>query len=436
MTETAHNVDFFDRRTNDCPFPAYRQLRNDSPVWQDPTTGMFVLTRFDDIRAVEMDTKRFRNTISTQTVGEIGLSVDGGDSKQRFESQQKNDALAKAYENDGWEPGPALNARDEPEHSQVRRSLFEASFRPTNQAHFDRIVGETVDDLIDGFIDDGRCEWVSQFAAPMTLTAIMKHVGLPATDLPLVKDMTLAWIARAGLMATPDIEQRAAKLELDFQKYAQSHFERVRREPDDTLLSTIVNTPVPEWNRVLTDEELHGFITTDMMVGGGETTTGALAGGARLLAENPQMFDKLASDPDAYLDTFIEEVVRLEAPVQGMFRQAAEDVELHGVTIPAGSVVNLRFGSANRDERHYEYPDELDFDRKNPRRHLAFGTGLHVCLGNTLARREMYHTFKAMVERFESIRLMDSSAALTYRPNYVVRCLDELHIEFTPRARR
>ncbi len=106
MTETAHNVDFFDRRTNDCPFPAYRQLRDDSPVWQDPTTGMFVLTRYDDIRAVEMDTKRFRNTISTQTVGEIGLSADGVDSKQRFESQQKNDTLQRPTRTTDGSQGP------------------------------------------------------------------------------------------------------------------------------------------------------------------------------------------------------------------------------------------------------------------------------------------------------------------------------------------
>jgi cytochrome P450 len=265
----------------------------------------------------------------------------------------------------------------------------------------------------------------------MTLAVILTYLGLPLEDLPLAKDMTVTWIARAGLMA-PEVEPRAAQLEVQFQKYLQTHFERVRREPDGSLLSTIVNTDVPEWGRVLTDEELHGFVTTDMLVGGAETTTGGLAAGARMLAERPELFESLAADPSR-IDTFVEEVVRLESPVAGMFRQAAIDVEFHGVTVPAGSVLQLRYASANRDERQYTDPERLDLQRPTARRHVAFGTGNHVCLGATLARREMWHTFAAVTSRFDSLRLAAPEEPLRYRPNYVVRCLDRLDLEFTLR---
>jgi cytochrome P450 len=438
MTDTlsggVEEIDFFDPATNDCPYHAYKHMRAREPVWKDPKTGMYVLTKYEDIRTVLLDNERFKNTISTQTVGEIGLADDVNSSQEHFESQQVNAELAELYEKEGWDPGPALNARDEPEHLQVRRALFEPAFRRAGLEQFDPLVRERVHATLDACIVDGRCDFVNDFAAPMTLSVVMKYLGLPLDDLELVKQMTVTWIGRAGLMSTPENDKRAAHLEVEFQQYMQRHFERLREQPDDTFLSRIVNTEIPEWGRKLTDEELHGFITTDMMVGGGETTTGSIAAGALMLAEDQELFDRLAGDPERYLETFAEEVVRLESPVQGMFRQTAVETEFQGVKIPSGAVLQLRYASGNRDEDRYPGSEEMDVERPNPRTHLGFGTGKHVCLGATLARREMYHTFDALLERFSALRLAPDAAPLHYRPNYIVRCLDRLDLEFTPRA--
>jgi cytochrome P450 len=428
-------IDFFDPKTNDCPYHAYRQMREREPVWKDPKTGMYVLTRYEDIRTVLLDNERFKNTISTQTVGEIGLSDDASSSQENFESQEVNAELAELYEKEGWDPGPALNARDEPEHLQVRKALFEPAFRVGAVDRFDDLVSETVDMMLDKAVVEGRCEFVNQFSAPMTLAVVMRYLGIPLDDLDTMKEMTFTWIARAGLMSTPENDKRAAHLEVEFQQYMQRLFESLREQPDDTLLSTIVNTEIPEWGRKLTDEELHGFITTDMMVGGGETTTSALAAGALMMAEDDELFAKLQAEPDSYLDTFVEEVIRLESPVQGMFRQTAIDTEFDGYKVPKGAVLQLRYASGNRDERRFEESEELDLERPRPRSHLAFGTGKHVCLGQTVARREMYHTFAALVDRYSAVRVVPGSGPLRYRPNYIVRCLDELQLEFTPRVR-
>ncbi len=143
----------------------------------------------------------------------------------------------------------------------------------------------------------------------------------------------------------------------------------------------------PYSHRPLNDNELHAEMMADTFVGGSETTTNAIAYGVKLLIENPDVWAQLKADPDKHLRTFIEEVLRLESPVEGLFRWASRDFELHGVTIPKGSMLNVRYAAANRDGEQFECPEKLDLSRDKPGRHLAFGSGIHHCLGAPLARR-------------------------------------------------
>ena len=203
--------------------------------------------------------------------------------------------------------------------------------------------------------------------------------------------------------------------------------ERVARGSD------LVNNEVPGWGRTLSDNELHAEMMQDTFVGGSETTTNAMSAGIMLLDKNPDIWEQLKSDPDKYLNTFVEEVVRLESPVQGLTRLAKNDVEINGVTIPEGAVVDIRYGAGNRDQRQFECPHEIKLDRKNAATHLGFSTGTHYCLGATLARRELYWGFKAFIDRIESFRVVPEKNNLRHLPNYSLRILKELHIEFTPK---
>jgi len=119
--------------------------------------------------------------------------------------------------------------------------------------------------------------------------------------------------------------------------------------------------------------------------------------------------------------------------VQGLARQNVVDVELHGVKIPAGSVLNVRYAAANRDERQFACPEQIDLERKRMRSHLAFGVGTHMCLGAPLARRELYYGFKAVLERLDHLRFAEAEPRIEYNPNYFLRGLRELHIGFQPR---
>ena len=150
---------------------------------------------------------------------------------------------------------------------------------------------------------------------------------------------------RLGMMQTEEEEKWSVEMEIEAQQYFQPIFERLRREPDDTLVSDLVNRVIPEWGRPLNDNELHAEMMADTFVGGSETSTNAIGYGVKLLIENPGAWRRLKSDPDKYLRTFIEEVLRLESPVQGLFRTAAIDIELHGITIPGGAMINIRYAA-------------------------------------------------------------------------------------------
>ena len=430
---SAPDVSFFDPQVNKCPYPAHQVLRDEAPVWQDPTTGMYVITRYEDVKAILKDPDVYTNRVGS-AAGMTEKAVRPTDPAElaKFEAaEEEARVIAEAYETRGWQPVATLDAMDAPVHMQLRR-MFSHAFRPARIAELDPYVESLAHRLIDGFIDQGRVDWVEGFAVPLPLYTIGKQMGVPEEDMPRIKKWTDAWVQRLGLMQTPEERLWSVNQEIEAQQYFQPIFERLREQPEDTLLSDLVNKPIPEWGRTLNDNELHSEMMADFFVGGSETTTSALASGMVMLVERPDVWDRLVSDPEAHLPAFVEEVVRLEGPVQTLLRETSQDVVLHGVEIPAGSVVSLRFGAANRDEREYECPAELDLDRPRPKGHLGYGLGAHVCMGAPLARRELYFGFRTVLERFERIWLSEDNS-FDYQPSYFLRGLKALHVEFTPR---
>jgi cytochrome P450 len=233
-------------------------------------------------------------------------------------------------------------------------------------------------------------------------------------------------------MQTEEEMRWSVEMEIEAQHYFHKRFEELRESPDDTLLSILVNREIAEWGRPLNENELQAEMMADLFVGGSETTTNALAAAVVLLIEHPEIWEALKQDPDKHIPTFIEEVLRLESPVQGLLREAAADVELHGVTIPAGAVLNLRYAAGNRDGRQFDCPAEIDLERDKPHRHLAFGLGTHHCLGAPLARREMYYGFKALVDRVDEMWFLDGANTFEFHQNFFLRALKEVRIGFRP----
>lgn len=375
VPSSVDDINLLDAGLQNCPYAAYNLLRSEAPVWRDPLTGFFVISRFDDVRSVLLDPERF----SSQTYDPSGSE------------SARAQRMLEIYQDRGSVPAPTL---------------------------------------VDAFIDKGYCDWMQALAVPLPLTVIGQQVGVPETDIWKIKAWTDAWVQRASMMQSEEQEHWSVEMEIEAQHYFQPVFERLRTRPDDTLLSDMVNRVIPEWGRPLNDNELHAEMMADTFVGGSETSTNAIAYGMKLLVENPHIWSQLKADPDKYMKTFVEEVVRLEGPVQGLMRITTCDVEMQGVTMPKGSIVNIRFAAANRDGDEFACPADIDLERAKPGRHLGFGSGIHHCLGAPLARRELFWAFTVLVERIEDMWFADGKNDFAQAPSFALRALRELHIEF------
>jgi cytochrome P450 len=406
---------FTDPAVLECPFPVYDKLLAENPVYRDPVSGIYVVSRFADVRQVVMNPKTF---LSGAIVEHVRDNVH----------TTRAARMRQIYVERGWLPGPSLSQQDEPRHGETR-AIFERAFRAGKIKELDPVVCETAYELVRSFADDGACDIVDRFAVPLPLMVIGVQMGVDLADIWKIKRWTDAWIRRLGLLQTEEEEIASIESEIEAQHYFKTIFDRLRSKPDETVLSDLVNTARSDGSR-LTDNELFGHIMADTFVGGSETTTNALSAGIMLLARNPEQASLLRSDPDRYLRPFAEEVLRLESPVQQLFRIAAVDAEVGGVAIPAGALVSVCYAAANRDPRQFDCPREMNINRASPGAHLTFGSGIHHCLGAPLARRELYWGFKALIDELDNIQLDESKNDYLHIPSMMLRALNVLHITF------
>ena len=426
MTDlTQEEVDLTDVEIQQCPYDAYKKLRDNAPVYQDPKTGFFIVTRYEDVRHVLKDTENFKSSY-----GAAGQKAEGN-----INTEHVNKGT-QLFKEKGWVPAPTLAGRDDPNHKEMR-SIFDQAFRPGKIKELEPNVESLSYELIDAFLDDGYCDWVEQFSIPLPLKIIGIQMGIEnEEDLWKIKKSTDAFFHRIGMMLSQEEELETIEREIEGQHYFQPIFEKLRKCPNDTLLSELVNTEIEQWGRTLNDNELHAEMMADTFVGGSETTTNALSAGIKLLIEKKDVWGMLKENSEKYLKVFVEEVLRLESPVQSLMRNTHEDVDLNGIKIPAGSIVNVRYAAANRDENYFENPEEINLERKKAGAHMAFGSGVHHCLGAPLARRELYWGFKAALDSFDDMWFAEGKNNFEYHPHYLLRSLKELHIEFAPNPKR
>ena len=211
-------IDFFDADLNDCPYPAYRTMRDEAPVWFDERLGMFHITRYDDVLMVLKDTERFSN-----------------ERKKRGTDDRTKKILA-LYKEKGWVPAPTLAGRDDPNHKQMR-GLFNHAFRPRRIRELEPQLESIAHELIDDFIGDGRCDWVRQFAVPLPLLMIGMQMGADPSDIWRIKAWTDAWVQRLGMMQTEEEALWSTEMEIEAQHYFQPIFDRLRENPEDSLIS-------------------------------------------------------------------------------------------------------------------------------------------------------------------------------------------------------
>lgn len=412
---SSRGLSLADPEVIECPFAAYDQMRSGGPVYIDPVTGFHVVTRYEDVRRVLMDTTNF---VSAGMIEKVRDSLDPARAAR----------MRRIFLEKGWLPSPTLGHLDNPRHRQVR-ALFDSAFRPSKIMEMDETVRNMAYRIIEGLPDEGACEIVARYAVPLPLTVIGLQMGANEHDIWKIKSWTDAWIRRFGMMQREEDEIACVEAEIEAQHYFKPILDRLRAYPDKTVLSDLVNTAMGD-GKTLTDNEILAHLMADTFVGGSETTTNALSAGVMLLARNPQQAANLRANPEKYLKPFYEEVLRLESPVQVLFRIAARDTQIGDSLIPGGALVGIAYAAANRDPRRFDCPAEMNLDRAHPGAHLAFGSGIHHCLGAPLARRELHWGFLALIERLDDIRLDESKNNFLHMPNLMLRALKELHITY------
>ncbi len=419
---TPANVQLFATETLIDPYEAYTTLRDQEPVHFVPEFGVHVITRYDLLRQATMDTK----TYSSKFDGFLQESQRIAFASATPEVQAQLVSVAEAM----LDVPPTMLTLDEPEHTQYR-SLVNQLFTAAQIRKAEPAVQSVIDEAIDQFGSTGQIDFVESFATAVPLEIIADRLGVPKEDRRFFEDAATAAAGALRLTPLPGEEMvRRAQLALDLQKLCVRLVEERRAEPQDDMITILANSELGDDKRPLTHGECISVLN-QFLVAGHETTASAFSWGMLLLCKNPKLQDELRDNP-ALTKTFVEETLRMEAPVQGLPRVVTTDTELGGVELKAGSMVMLRYGAANRDGRQFEGPDNVDLHRKRAGAQLAFGSGVHFCIGAPLARQELNLGFPALLKHGKNFRLNPNKPAPEAEASFVLRNLPHLHIEFDP----
>ena len=413
VTDVDH-IDLMDPEVQEDWFPYYRMLREQAPVWQVPATGEFFLSRYEDVIYVLRHPELFPHT---STSSEFRLL--------------QTEAANRYYEEHGWRRKQTLGI-DPPLHREYR-VLVDPWFNGPGAERARPVIERLATALMDEWIDDGEVEIVSQFAMPLPVMVITTVLGFPLDDIGDLKRWSEAWVLPFSRGLSPEQEMYVAEQGVAFQRYIHGHLEEKRRDPGDDVLSHLATArfnDLEHGERPLTDGEIVNLID-HLFIGGNETTTFAITSALWLLTSDPDLERRLRESPDL-IPTFVDEVLRLESPTQGLWRGVAQDVEIGGVTIPKGATVHIRYGAANRDPEMFSEPDELDLSRRNAGRHLAFGAGEHRCPGEGLSKLEQRIAAELFLRRMSNLRFTPQKNDFTHLRGFWLRALKSLHISFDP----
>ncbi|MFB3103349.1 MAG: cytochrome P450, partial [Pseudomonadales bacterium] len=252
-------------------------------------------------------------------------------------------------------------------------------------------------------------------------------LGLPRGLEEKIRAWSDAAVEPLGMMISDERLVDCAKLVKEFQDFIVGELETRKNTPRDDLLTHLVQARDESGSGLTTPEMLS--LTQQFLVAGNETTTNGIAAAVQLLIDYPAQLSILQHDPSRVM-TFVNEVLRLESPAQGLFRVVMEDTELAGVRMPAGSRIMLRFAAANRDASKYDEPDKLDVTRRNSATPVGFGSGIHHCIGANLAREEMVQTFEILISRITNLSFAEGRNDFTHHPSLILRGLKHLYINF------
>ena len=391
------------------PQRVYEQLRADGAVHYLPQHGWYLVTRAVAAREVLRDAERFSSRVHKHT--EPPQEVAGEVARIRSE---------------GWPYTPALGTNDPPDHTRLR-SLVQRGFTARSLSWMEPLVRQTAEELAAALPDGEEIDFLAAFAEPLPVWAISRVLGLPESRRADIRRWSMAAAASIGGMPDPQAWIDNETTLLHYQKTMAAEIDEVRRNPREGLLSTLVqaaDSPGPGEEPIPMAQLL--TLVRELVIAGNETSGKLITEIVRLLDSKPDEWDRVRADP-ARAKPIVEEALRWATPSQTAFRRAKRDTELDGVSIPAGSVLVVSFASANRDEAVFPNAARFDPDRDGLGQHLAFGLGMHACIGNPLARMEGVIATQVLARQCQSLTVLQPDS-LRYNASFMVRGLQQLPV--------
>jgi cytochrome P450 len=406
MTTPIAAIDPFTEEFQQRPFATLAGLRGQAPVTALAQPGWFIVTTMELAREVLTDPGRFSNQVSRRTPPPPEVADEVAAIRAR-----------------GYPYVPTLLLNDPPEHTRYRK-LVQRAFTPRSLAWMDPLVADVAEELAAGLPDGGPIDFIEAFSTPLPVWAISRVLGLPDERRDDVRRWTEAATANIGAQLPAQRWPAVERDLLDYQHSIAAELDARRGNPSDDLLSALVQSTTEQDDGIGTAELVS--LTRELMVAGNESTLRLLADIVWRLDGRPDEWERIRTEPDR-TERVVEEAVRLASPTAAVLRRVTTDTTLGGVALPAGSTLVISLLSANRDEAIFTDGDRFDPDRPVAQRHLAFGQGVHACIGNVLARMEARHAVGALARHVESIDVAHSEP-LRYLPSLIVRGLAELPV--------
>jgi len=400
-------INLFHSDVRENPYPTYQTLRTEDPIHRSFIGDFWILTRYCDVKSALLD-ERFSSNRRPQSIKE----------KQQYVLQKGGD-LTTLFQ--------ASNAQlffiDPPDHTRLRR-LVRQAFSQSIVESMRPEIQEIVDELLSKVRHTGSMDVIADLAGPLPVSVISKLLGVPPEDHQRLKE----WSSDLSFLLDPllSLEQYAHlnSIAEKFKSYLSTLIAERGRRPQKDLISSFILAR--DQGDKLREEEIWSIC---MMLFGTaeETTVNTIGNGMLALLQHPEAREDLKRDP-SLINSAVEELLRFDGPSQLTFRVAVEDIELNGKTILAGEDVVLCLGSANRDPEEFPNPDRLDLSRTN-NHHLAFGEGIHFCLGASLARAQSQIAINTLIQEFPEMKIQ--TKILERRENISLRGLKSLPVSFT-----
>jgi cytochrome P450 len=385
------------------PYPLYAELRR-TGIHKLPDSIIFLASRYKDIQQIMQHPEIF-------SVRDVGTTL-----------MRETPEILQAHA-EGWPEVHTFTA--EPEEHDGYRGLVAENFSAQSIDKLAPRIRAVVEELVDSFARDGQVEFIRQFVEPLVLRNLGDLIGIEPEERPQVKFWCDELRERMSGGVSCEREMEMVRGHVAFQRYLFKKLEERRAAPRHDIISHLLSVCKPDGKPLSTEELIS--MTWMLLVAGSGSSIFFFGNAMLLLAQHPEVAEELRSDP-TLIPNFIEEAMRIESPIQALFRTAKVDAELGGVKIPAGFRVATLYGSANRDEEIFLHADRFDVRRPNAKEHLALGENIHTCLGAALSRLEGAIAFETLLNRLQDIRVVDYERL----PTPIYRGLTAARFQFRP----